>query len=492
MKKERGITLIALIITIIVLIILAGITINLLFGQNSVIENAKRGKFLNDFRSVEEAVQLHGANAFILNYTGNSSESILIGKLTDEEKTRIETLKAEVERISKKTINEVNLYWIDKDKIKVNVQNQYIIDVNSQQIYDYEGQTYFNEIHHTIEKEQGQIEEVIIEDPTPTDISDNKIYTIEDLVRFSNAVNTGTSYSGVTVTLMNSLDFKNEKSYNNSQTTEFGDLNGDEATEAIIGELAKGKGFTPIANGPSFSGIFEGQNKTISNMYINANGLAGLFGQTANAQILNLTIKEANVTSNAPTGGIVGNSNGTLTIQNCKNIDSIIKSTSYAGGIIGMNSATIENLVGCSNTGRVEEANYAGGIIGMNFTSINTIQNCYNEGNIKGTGSIGGIIGMNSTSINTIQNCYNEGNIKGIGTSSSTGGIIGYQAEGNVLLIKESYNIGKVEGNGNTGGIIGTNGQSSTSIKSVEDCYNKGEIIGTDTVGGLFRTRYWK
>ena len=36
-KKERGITLIALVVTIIVLIILAGISINLVFGNFGVI-----------------------------------------------------------------------------------------------------------------------------------------------------------------------------------------------------------------------------------------------------------------------------------------------------------------------------------------------------------------------------------------------------------------------------------------------------------------------
>ena len=40
MKNQRGITLIALVITIIVLLILAGITITLLMGENGVLNRA--------------------------------------------------------------------------------------------------------------------------------------------------------------------------------------------------------------------------------------------------------------------------------------------------------------------------------------------------------------------------------------------------------------------------------------------------------------------
>lgn len=43
-KNQKGITLVALVITIIVLIILAGVTISLLIGDNGIINKAKEGK----------------------------------------------------------------------------------------------------------------------------------------------------------------------------------------------------------------------------------------------------------------------------------------------------------------------------------------------------------------------------------------------------------------------------------------------------------------
>ena len=40
-KEKKGITLIALVITIIILLILAGITLSALMGENGLIENTK-------------------------------------------------------------------------------------------------------------------------------------------------------------------------------------------------------------------------------------------------------------------------------------------------------------------------------------------------------------------------------------------------------------------------------------------------------------------
>ena len=57
-KKERGITLIALVVTIIVLIILTGISINLIFGTNGIINKAKLSKTLTEQASLNEQIAL--------------------------------------------------------------------------------------------------------------------------------------------------------------------------------------------------------------------------------------------------------------------------------------------------------------------------------------------------------------------------------------------------------------------------------------------------
>ena len=57
-RKEKGITLIALIITIVILIILAGISINLLIGENGLIGRAKKGSDIYSEQQAKEKLEL--------------------------------------------------------------------------------------------------------------------------------------------------------------------------------------------------------------------------------------------------------------------------------------------------------------------------------------------------------------------------------------------------------------------------------------------------
>lgn len=44
LKKQKGITLVALVVTIVVLLILAGVSINLVLGDNGIVKRHKRLK----------------------------------------------------------------------------------------------------------------------------------------------------------------------------------------------------------------------------------------------------------------------------------------------------------------------------------------------------------------------------------------------------------------------------------------------------------------
>ena len=57
-KKERGITLIALVVTIIVLIILAGVSINLVFGNLGIVTKAKEAKRMQEQAELNEQIAL--------------------------------------------------------------------------------------------------------------------------------------------------------------------------------------------------------------------------------------------------------------------------------------------------------------------------------------------------------------------------------------------------------------------------------------------------
>ena len=57
--NKRGITLIALIISIVVLVILAGVAINTLYGENGIISNAQDVATLNNIKTLEEGIDLY-------------------------------------------------------------------------------------------------------------------------------------------------------------------------------------------------------------------------------------------------------------------------------------------------------------------------------------------------------------------------------------------------------------------------------------------------
>ena len=63
MKNQKGITLVALVVTIIVLIILAGISINLLLGDNGIITKAKEAKKQQKIAEIKEKISLELASA---------------------------------------------------------------------------------------------------------------------------------------------------------------------------------------------------------------------------------------------------------------------------------------------------------------------------------------------------------------------------------------------------------------------------------------------
>ena len=58
-RENNGITLLALIITIIVLVILAGVAINTLYGENGIISNAEDEERLSNIKSLEEGINLY-------------------------------------------------------------------------------------------------------------------------------------------------------------------------------------------------------------------------------------------------------------------------------------------------------------------------------------------------------------------------------------------------------------------------------------------------
>ena len=59
MRKQKGITLIALVVTVIVLIILAGVSISLVLGENGIVNKAKKAKENTELAKTEEETMLN-------------------------------------------------------------------------------------------------------------------------------------------------------------------------------------------------------------------------------------------------------------------------------------------------------------------------------------------------------------------------------------------------------------------------------------------------
>lgn len=67
-NKKNGITLISLVITIIILIILAGVSIYLILGENGIITKASYAKFVTEVMSIHEQVELSKLDKDSINY----------------------------------------------------------------------------------------------------------------------------------------------------------------------------------------------------------------------------------------------------------------------------------------------------------------------------------------------------------------------------------------------------------------------------------------
>ena len=176
-KNKKGITLIALVITIIILIILAGVSINILFGQEGIVEKAKEASFKSRFRQVEEAVQTYKLNkeaeSILSDVVSSNVDNLPVAsKLSSSQIDGLEeTLKLEIQEISSvEDITTLNLYYIDKTKVKI--KRDYIINVDTMQLYDIKGEKYFGKRHHTLNgegQEDKQKEKEEVEDmPTIT------------------------------------------------------------------------------------------------------------------------------------------------------------------------------------------------------------------------------------------------------------------------------------------------------------------------------------
>ena len=214
------------------------------------------------------------------------------------------------------------------------------------------------------------------------------------------------------------------------------------------------KSWVPIGNSnEKYQGTFDGNNKTITNLYINASQLnVGLFGCTYEGTIKNLTFEYANVTNtNNYVGVLVGKAFWGSTLQNIKISNTCqIKGGNYTGGIAGYLDGNAYNCVNCAT---VQGIKYIGGLCG--FYSIsrtgNSMTACANYGNVTASSlGVGGLVGYFDSG--TIQDCANYGDVKGtdriagMAGSVNNGKIQNVFSYGNISVTNKTQNVGMAFG----------------------------------------------
>lgn len=229
----------------------------------------------------------------------------------------------------------------------------------------------------------------------------------------------------------------------------------------------------PIGNTTNrYMGTFNGNNKTITNLYINANQeYSGLFGYTFISTIKNLTFVNANVTNtNSFTGILVGYGYGG-TYQNIMTSTSCeVNGGDGTGGIAGklagnayncVNYATVQgkeqvgglfssydsstSITACANYGKVTASSqWVGGLVG--YFGSGTIQDCANYGDVKGTERVAGMAGY--VYEGKIQNVFSYGNVSATNSTQYIGMAFGFSRSGATEGMVAYYSGAKLTVNG--------------------------------------------
>ena len=377
--KNNGITLIALVITIIVLLILAGISIMMLSGNNGILTRAKEAK-----EQMEDAQDLEVLNMKIL-------ESSL-----DDGTPNINTLIPQLQEMGCTVSGE-----------------SYPLSV------ELKGKNYQIDSEGTL-KNVGSTEELTKEENYLIVMASSKS-------KFEGKTNVGTMEEFRNLVNSGAFDYTTAILYENIE------LNGSETnTWTPIGTSTNkfdktfdGRNYNIsglyLSNSSQGQGLFGFSAGTIQNVTVNgqinctAVGAAGITGQ--NEGTIENCISNVSIIGKEYVGGIAGYSTETSTIRNCKSTGTI-QGEQIVGGIAG---GCDGNIIGCSNYGTVKSTSATssvaapvsglcgtGGIVGVVY--LGTVSNSKNLAYVEGySNCVGGIAGTNHTA--TIESCYNDGEI---------------------------------------------------------------------------------
>ena len=114
-NTEKGITLIALVVTIVVLLILAGISMSMLTGENGVITQARKSKEETRGGTVEEQRDIWRSNNNLDKQTGDNTSQTL-DELLEDLKNKGYLNDKEIEQIKDEGYVVIGSHYIEFDK----------------------------------------------------------------------------------------------------------------------------------------------------------------------------------------------------------------------------------------------------------------------------------------------------------------------------------------------------------------------------------------
>ncbi len=214
-----------------------------------------------------------------------------------------------------------------------------------------------------------------------------------------------------------------------------------------------GHPFIPLCAGngtPKFSGVFDGNNHTIKNLYINSDSLSKInstyaqnvgFIATLSGTLKNIFFENAQIEASQDYGKIINNTASPISV-----------------GV----------AVGWMPGGKIDDVQVSG--------TIST------SGKGQGVGSVVGYTEEYSGSKPSISNCYSEVNIQTSGANVYVGGISGY-SKGKVTISSVAFN-GSVENTGTKNASAGIVGAVAGGTLTLTDCYYDSEAVSSGVAKG--------
>ena len=267
-----------------------------------------------------------------------------------------------------------------------------------------------------------------------------------------------------------------------------------------------GAGWAPIGipaflSSGAFSTTLDGNDHVIANLFVNGGDYAGLFGALGESGVIrNLSLTDIDVTGEYSAGGLVGQNAGTVIASHATGT---VRGQDLVGGLVGDNyyggSITRSSSLATATSPPSppicpppcvvvsSEPRGAGGLVGLNR---GTIDSSYATGDVTGHPA-GGLVGWNSGG--GIIASYATGAV----TGTTVGGLVGRNDGPSVF--ERSYATGRVSGNLDVGGLVGTNASGITASYSTgpasatsSTASTVGGLVG-GTEGGFSRIRqsYW-